>query len=373
MPWSAPRVIDLRTAFVHAVRTAKRPLAVACREFRISRKTGYKWLARFDAQQTLGDRSRKPMHSPRRSSEALENAVLAVREQFGWGPRKIVAHLRNQNLPHPPVRTAAAILRRHGRVAAPAPPEPDELQRFERPQPNQLWQIDFKGYVEVARRKVFPLTVLDDHSRFLLAIPCGHNVTMARAWDDLWNVFGEYGLPDAILCDNAFGTWGPGISWFEARMMRLGIRVAHGRPYHPQTQGKVERFHGTLEAEIFPRLPRDTLEGFQTGLDQWRRHVYNAIRPHEALGDVAPVTRWRPCERRRPLQLPAVEYSENAVLRRVGSVGDVRWRGAKLLAGNGLVGEFVRIEETDNLINLWYGSHCIRQIPRDQLRTSGIL
>ena len=137
MPWSAPSVIELRIAFVHAVRTAKRPLATACRDFRISRKTGYKWLARFDAQQPLGDQSRKPAHSPGRSSEALENAVLAIRDQFGWGPRKIVAHLRNTQKPAPPVRTAAAILRRHGRIAEPSAPKTD-LQRFERPQPNQL-------------------------------------------------------------------------------------------------------------------------------------------------------------------------------------------------------------------------------------------
>ena len=156
MPWSAPSVIELRIAFVHAVRTAKRPLAAACRDFRISRKTGYKWLARFDAQQPLGDRSRQPVHSPTRSSEALESAVLAVRDQFGWGPRKIVAHLRNQNQPTLPVRTAAAILQRHGRITEPPAPEAAEHQRFERPQPNQLWQIDFKGFVEVARQRVYP-------------------------------------------------------------------------------------------------------------------------------------------------------------------------------------------------------------------------
>ena len=195
----------------------------------------------------------------------------------------------------------------------------------------------------------------------------------ARAGDDLWNVFGEYGLPDAILCDNAFGSWGPGVRWFEARLMRLAIRVIHGRPYHPQTQGKVERLHGTLEAEIFPRLPRDNLERFQAGLELWRRDASNAIRPHEALGDLAPATRWRPCERRRPLHLPTVEYPEGTLLRKVSTVGDVRWRTAKILAGNGLVGEFVRIEEIDNVVNLWYGTHRIRQIPLDQLGTSGIL
>src|SRR5262249_48341902 len=148
--------------------------------------------------------------------------------------------------PAPPVRTAAAILSRHGRVTR-ARPEPPATQRFERPEPNQLWQLDFKGYLWVARRKVFPLTVLDDHSRYLLAArPCADQ-TMATAWEVLWGVFGEAGLPDALLCDNAFGTHNPGVptlSWFEARLLRCGVRPIHGRPYHPQTQGKVERFHG---------------------------------------------------------------------------------------------------------------------------------
>ena len=117
MPWSTNTVSELRTAFAHAVRTAGRPVVAAARDFGISRKTAYKWLALFDAQQPLGDRSRRPHHSPTRTSDELEAAVLAVRDQFGWGPRKIVAYLRNNDQPTPPVRTAAAVLRRHGRVA----------------------------------------------------------------------------------------------------------------------------------------------------------------------------------------------------------------------------------------------------------------
>jgi hypothetical protein len=295
-----------------------------------------------------------------------------VRDQFGWGPRKIVAYLRNQNRPTPPVRTAAAILRRHTRVTQrPATVAAD--QRFERAEPNQLWQVDFKGYVEVARAKVYPLTVLDDHSRFLLALGCGEDVTRARAWNVLWDVFGEYGLPEAILCDNAFGSSGLGVSWFEARLMRLGVRATHGRPYHPQTQGKVERLHGTLEAEVFPRLPRDDRAAFEAGLDRWRREVYNAARPHEALGDRPPACRWRPSPRVRPTALPVMEYPSGVVLRRVASVGEIRWRGAKVLAGNGLVGEWVRVEEAADSVVLWYGPHRIRQIPLDQFRNQGLL
>jgi transposase InsO family protein len=372
MPWGTNTVSEIRTAFVHAVRTAGRCVTQAAQDFHISRKTAYKWLARFDAQQPLGDRSRRPKRSPARTSDELEAAVLAVRDQFGWGPRKIAAYLTNQNQPTVPVRTAAAILRRHKRIAQ-GPVTDRADQRFERSEPNQLWQVDFKGYVEVARKKVYPLTVLDDHSRFLLALGCGEDVTMARAWKILWHVFGEYGLPEAILCDNAFGSSGPGVSWFEARLMRLGIAPIHGRPYHPQTQGKVERLHGTLEAEVVPRLDRSDRVAFEAGLEHWRCAVYNAVRPHESLGDVAPVCRWQKSTRVRPAQLPVVEYASGSVLRRVSSGGEIRWRCAKLLAGHGLIGEHVRVEETSASVLLWYGPHQIRQIPLDQLRNPGLL
>jgi len=372
MPWGTNTVSELRTAFVHAVRTAKRPVAQAARDFGISRKTAYKWLALFDARKPLTDRSRRPKHSPARTSDVLEAAVLAVRDQHGWGPRKIVAYLRNQNQPTVPTRTAAAILQRHKRIAIEPAPEVAD-QRFERSQPNELWQVDFKGYVEVARKKVYPLTVLDDHSRFLLALGCGENVTMAQAWKVLWNVFGEYGLPEAILCDNAFGSSGMGVSWFEGRLMRLGIRATHGRPYHPQTQGKVERLHGTLEREVFPRLDRGDRAAFESGLDRWRREVYNAVRPHESLGDVAPASRWRPSTRSRPKALPVVEYAAGAVLRRVSTVGDVKWCGCKVLAGNGLVGEWVRVEESADSVTLYYGPHRIREIPVANLQKGGLL
>lgn len=375
MPWSTPSVSELRTAFVHAVRTAKRPVAAACRDFRISRKTAYKWLARFDAQEPLGDRSRKPARSPTRSSEALENAVLAVREEYGWGPRKIVAYLRNHHRPTPPVRTAAAILHRHGRSTPTTITPPDDLQRFERPEPNQLWQLDFKGFVEINRRRVYPFTVLDDHSRFLLALACGTDQTHARAWDVLWSVFGDYGLPEQILCDNAFGHHGPapGISWFEARLIRLGIQPLHGRPYHPQTQGKIERLHRTLESEVFPRLPHDSLPPFQAGLDHWRTCVYNSRRPHEALGDVPPASRWKPSPRPRPAAIPEIQFPAGAVLRKVATTGDIRWRCARILAGQGLVGQYVRVEETEGVLRLWYGVKCIREVPLDRLHDRGLL
>ena len=376
MPWSTPNVTELRTAFAHTVRTAKRPISVAAREYGISRKTAYKWLARFDAQESLHNHSRKPHTSPAQTNSEVEHAVLGVRDQYGWGPRKIHAHLTRQGQNPPAIRTIADILRRHQRIAPPTPTAPAS-QRFERDQPNELWQLDFKGWIEIDRVRVSPLTILDDHSRFLLALrPCT-DLTMNTAWNVLWDTFGEYGLPETILCDNAFGTNGsphsPGLSWFEARLLRLGIRTAHGRPYHPQTQGKVERLHGTLVREVYPRLDTTRLAAFTAGLDHWRQAVYNSLRPHEALGDQPPAIRWRPSPRPRPAVLPTIEYPPGSILRRVGSNGLFEYRCARILAGQGLAGEPVCIEERDDCVVVFYTTKEIRRIPIAQLRRTGIM
>ena len=297
MPWKVAPMSDIRFAFVHHILTGHRPVAEACRQFGISRKTGYKWLARYRQQprQALVDRSRRPTRSPDRTPPRIEQAVLQVRDRYGWGAAKIHTVLADTVDELPSVRTVTRILRRHGRIRPPAEPRPAD-QRFQRSEPNQLWQIDFKGPLEVGRQRVIPLSLLDDHSRYLLALTPCHDVTTRTAWDVLWQVMGAVGMPEAVLADNAFGNNSKrrlGLSWFDARLVRCGIRPIHGRPYHPQTQGKVERFHGTLQRELWPRVRRDRLEHFAADLDAWRQSVYNTLRPHEALGQEPPILHWQ--------------------------------------------------------------------------------
>jgi transposase InsO family protein len=377
MPWKVSPVSQIRLAFVLQVRNLQAPVAVSAREFGISRKTAYKWLRRhdLDPQTPLADRSRKPHLSPARTDTSIEKRVLEVRAQFGWGPRKIRAFLaREEHLSMPSIRTVANILRRQGALAPTTSDTPD-LQRFQRDAPNQLWQCDHKGPLEIDRQKIYPFSVLDDHSRFLLALEPCLDLSMKTAFDVLWTTFGEFGLPDALLCDNAFSTTycvPKTLSWFEAQLIRLGVRTLHGRPYHPQTQGKAERFHGTLERELWPRARRDNLEHFRSDLDHWRLQVYNTLRPHEALADDPPLARFRPSNRPRPQTLPPVEYPPQALLRRVSKAGDVCWRGYRFLAGHALAGELVRIEETDQEICLFYSWKKIRSIPRSVLQRDKI-
>ena len=377
MPWETSPVPELRLALVHAVRSAGLPAAEAARRFGVSRKTAFKWLARHDADPAaaLADRPRRPKRSPRRTPAEAERLVLDARDRWGWGPRKLHALLRRQGHAPPPARTVAAILKRHGRVGPPPRPDDAPPQRFERAAPNELWQLDFKGPVEVARRKLTPLSALDDHSRYLLALrPCA-DMTFATVQGVLWEVFGDAGLPEALLCDNAFSTAKNsrvGLSGFDAWLIRLGVRPAHGRPYHPQTQGKVERLHGTLQRELWPRVRRDSPEHFAADLDAWRP-VYNCLRPHEALADEPPVCRWRPSERRRPDRVPEPCYEPGAVVRRVGQVGDVRYRGARVMVGRGLAGEHVRVEDQGGQVEVFYCDHRVRCLSAAQLTRDTML
>lgn len=377
MPWGVRPVSELRSALVHAVRSAGLPAAEAARRFGVSRKTAFKWLARHDADPAapLRDRPRRPARSPARTPDDVERLVLEARDRLGWGPRKLRAVLLREGAPAPPARTIAAILRRRGRTAAPPAATPGRPpQRFERATPNELWQLDFKGPLEVARRRVAPLVVLDDHSRYLLCLrPCP-DMTFATVQAALWDLFGEVGLPDQLLCDNAFAARnsGVGLSAFDAWLIRLGIRPAHGRPYHPQTQGKVERLNGTLERELWPTARRDTPEHFAADCEAFRP-VYNALRPHEALGDEPPVTRWRPSPRRRPTAVPEVEYPAGATVRTVGPTGTISYRRCRVMVGRGLAGERVRVTEHAGAVEVDYAGHRIRALSSAQLGSDKVL
>jgi len=377
LPWKVIEMSEQRWALCHAVRTLGRPVSAVARDFGVSRKTAYKWLGRAQGgAESMVDRSRRPRVSPRRSDPSLEQQMLAVRDAHGWGPRKIHAVLRRQGVqPLPCRRTVANVLKRHGRVTPPA--APPATQRFERPEPNDLWQVDHKGPVEVDRRKLLPLSVIDDHSRYALAFEPLVDRTMRRTWAVLWDVFGDAGLPRQILADNAFGTMGidkpVGLSWFDAQCIRLGIEPIHGRPYHPQTQGKVEAFHASAVRElIYRHARRDSEQHFRVDTHAWRT-VYNTQRPHEALGDQVPLSRWRPSVRKRPATMPTVQYEPGAWTRKVCQEGLLRWRGCRILLGRGIAGDWVRLEEDESELRVFYGWKQVRRLHPSQITRDRVL
>jgi transposase InsO family protein len=326
-----------------------------CRAHGISPKTGYKLLARFKEHgaEGLQDRSRRPHSSPRRSSAELEAQVVVLHDAYPcWGPWKLQALLPEAlEKPHP--NTIAAILRRHGRRIVPNADKTEPAKkRFEHEAPNLLWQMDFKGHIALTGQRAVrchPLTVLDDHSRFAICLSACSGETGDQVRAALTDAFRKYGLPERITCDNGppWGTSGHGtLSRLEVWLMRLGIKVSHSRPYHPQTQGKDERFHRTLKRELLERFGFNSISACQSAFDGWRDQ-YNLLRPHEALEQKPPISRYAPSVRPFPMLLPAVEYDEGDEVRKVQRHGQLRFKGCDVFVGEGLIGELVAIRPTD--------------------------
>ena len=251
MPWKEWSLMLLRREFVELAIQSEANVKQLCDRFGISRKTGYKWLKRYrEAKESgLRDRSRRPQHAPERSSVEVEAKVLAVRDANpAWGARKIQTRLEALSGSEVPAgSTIHAILRRHGRVNLSESSKHQPWQRFEREAPNQLWQMDFKGHFALGNgQRCHPLGMVDDHSRFALCLQACRNEQGETVQQQLTVTFRRYGLPEAMLMDNG-SPWGsdpdhpytPLTVW----LLRLGVGVGHGRPWHPQTQGKQERFH----------------------------------------------------------------------------------------------------------------------------------
>jgi transposase InsO family protein len=340
-----------------------------CRRLGIHPDTGYKWLGRWaSGDQELCDRSRRPHASPARSTAAMEARVLTVRDAHpAWGARKIARCLEREGVTPPALSTVHEILRRHGRVVPP-PGAPRATQRFEKPAPNLLWQMDFKGWVPLSNGvRCHPLTMVDDHSRYVPCLKACANEQSNTVQGHLATAFRRHGLPDAIFVDNG-PPWGDssGQRWTRlcVWLLKLGVEVLHSRPYHPQSRGKNERFHRTLKDEVFAlRRFRDLAE-VQRAFDHWRE-VYNFERPHEALGQEVPASRYRPSARSMPDRLPQVEYNEHEIVRTVGRTKDyVSFKGRLWKVPKAFHGERVAIRplNADGRYGIYFASHQIAAI-----------
>jgi len=331
-----------RIEFIQLAKQASLPFAELCRRFGISRKTGYKWLARARDGQTLADQSRRPLQSPAQTPADLEAKVVALRQRYPlWGGRKIAALLARageQDVPAP--STITHILRRHGLLHDRTSGEGGRYQRFEHEAPNHLWQMDFKGDFALARGRCYPLTVLDDHSRFNVVLQARSNMQADSVRTALIAAFERYGLPVRMNMDNG-SPWGspsaPGqsLSQLSIWLIRLGIAVSFSRPAHPQTNGKDERFHRTLKAELLQREVIRDLNHAQRLFDDWRS-CYNTVRPHDSLDLAVPASRYRPSERPYPAALPPIEYAAGDEVCYVGWNGEMKWRGRKFKVSNAL-------------------------------------
>jgi transposase InsO family protein len=370
MPWQEVSVMDQRREFVGLAMQEGVNRRELCRRFGISPATGYKWLSRWTAgEDHVADRSRRPHSSPLRSPMDIEVLVLAVRDEHpAWGARKIVRCLERDGHDTPAGSTVHAILRRHGRVEAPRGTPGKPWQRFEKPAANLLWQMDFKGHVALANGAAcHPLTIVDDHSRYAVCLRAYGNEQSETVRSGLEATFHRYGLPDALLVDNG-SPWGdgPGQSWTRLGvwLLKLGVDVLHSRPYHPQTRGKNERFHRTLKAEVFALRRFRDLGEVQRAFDHWRS-VYNLERPHQALDQEVPASRYVPSPRPMPSGLPQIEYDEHEIVRSVGTTKTyVSFKGHLWKVPQAFRGERVAIRPrgVDGQYGVFFGSREIAQI-----------
>lgn len=373
MPWRERSIMQQREEFVALVHAGAGSVSALCRRFGISRQTGHKWLGRHAREPgpgALRDRSRRPRSSPRRSTPAVEELVLTLRREHpAWGGRKLHARLvalGHEGVPAP--STITQILHRHGLITPEGSQAATAWRRFEHAAPNDLWQMDFKGPVRLRRGTCHPLTILDDHSRYAVGLWSCADQRLPTVKEHLTASFRRYGLPWRILADNG-PPWasdaGQGV-WtrLEIWLLKLGVMVSHGRPRHPQTQGKDERFHRTLGAELLRRAELRSHAHTQSEFDRWRG-VYNLQRPHEALGLLPPVSRYRPSERAFPERLPALEPCPADEAVRVNQGGRLARQGRRWYLGDAWDGETVGLRpdpDTPGLTEVRFGPYLIAVI-----------
>ena len=363
MPWKETTPMSQRSEWIERAKVEGANISALCREYGISRKTAYKWLKQERESGAAGllERSRRPKHSPGLTNPSMEALVLGVGEKHpDWGGRKIRRVLRDQKHPDVPMAsTVTAILRRNAKIDPQEAARHKPFQRFEREHPNELWQMDFKGYFALqAGGYCHPFTVIDDHSRFVVGLKACPNETFLTVQNHLTAIFEQFGLPERILMDNG-SPWGndqnhPYTS-LTTWLLRLGVAISHGRPYHPQTQGKDERFNRTLLQEVISRYAMSTLEDSQMRFDEWQ-YVYNYIRPHDSLQMDTPSTRYQPSPRPFPDILPPVTYAVGDILRKVDEAGKIYFRNRSFRVGKAFRHQPVALRptETDGLFHVFF-------------------
>jgi transposase InsO family protein len=368
MPWKEENLMSLKEDFIEQALSRKTTFAELCRCFKITRKTGYALLKRYSQEGLPGlePKSKKPLSSPTKTSSAIENAIIDLRfKQPTWGAKKILKILSLKNTENlPSISTVNEILKRNNLITIEDSLKRQKLIRFEREHPNDLWQMDFKGHFQLLTKETcYPLTILDDHSRYSLCIKACENEQHLTVKKRLIHIFKKYGLPKQINVDNG-NPWGNSkllpYTAFTVWLMRLGIRVSHSRPRHPQTNGKLERFHRTLKQDVILRQPLRSFYHAQKIFDKWR-HEYNNSRPHEAIEMDFPVNRYLSSARKMPETLPILEYYPGAILRKVRGNGFISYRSKEYLVGEAFENFHIEIkhDEINRCLDLYFGDYKI--------------
>jgi len=356
-------VQEQRVRFVVAAARREKAFSALCQEFEISRPTGYLWVRRYQKAGVGGiaEMSRRPHQSPRRTLAELEQQVVRLRQRYpDWGARKLQTMLAREKVELTHSTIHRILLRRD--LVREADRHPPAVQRFERGAPNQLWQMDFKSPIGW-NAAVGPLTVLDDHSRYVPVLQALKGARSEWVREQLETAFASCGVPEAMLMDHGVPWWSAGAptgaTGLTIWLMKQGIRLHWSGYRHPQTQGKVERFHGSLERAWQKRGGAG--EDPQAWLDAYRWE-HNHVRPHEALGMRTPASVWRRSERRYDPQPPPWDYPAGAKVLKLDGRGKMDAYGIRWAISRALRGERVQLERIGDRVLVYYCRTLIREL-----------
>ncbi len=367
MPWSETSTMDQKRLFIQDYMRGSFSMAELCRRYGISRPTGYKWVERFEAEGLPGleERSRRPQGCSRATALEATEAILELRRRHPyWGAKKLLAILgkRHPTVVWPAKSTVCDLLSRHGLVkkrrrqkypghAGKPAPSMDA--------PNDTWCVDYKGEFKTRDGKYcYPLTASDGCSRYLLGCQALRSTAHKGAQPVFQRLFREYGLPEGILSDNGvpFATLAIGrLSRLSVWWIRLGIHHKLIEPGHPEQNGRHERMHRTLKQHT-ALPPAATLRGQQQRFNRFRTE-FNEERPHEALNQETPASRYESSPRELPSKLPPIEYPDHFEKRAVGPNGGFKWFGTDVSLSHLLERQYIGLEEVGDGIWGVYYSH----------------
>ena len=348
MPWAERKVSQMREEFVKRVLAGEASKSALCREYGISRPTGDKWIKRYEGGEALEDRSRAPLKRPGETPEEMEREIVTYRQAHpAIGARKLRRILENKGWQDVPSHsTINRIFAKNGLITKEASLAATPHQRFEKSEPNEMWQADYKGHFAMKNgQRCHPLNIIDDHSRFNLCCQALLTETFEEAKPVMVRLFQEYGMPISLLCDNG-NPWGTaqsvGFSRFEVWLMELGVLTLHGRALHPQTQGKEESFNRSMTKELLKYATIADQPDAQRQFDAYR-DFYNNERPHHALDLDTPSQRYTPSLRAYPKRIRPWEYPPDHELRRVKKTSDFNHGGQGYFLSEAFAGKDIAV------------------------------
>ena len=353
MPWRYETVSQTRKEFVERVLRKEKSKSALCREYGISRPTGDKWINRYLNGESLDDRSRKPFKTANKISEDMECLIVSQRhKEPAIGAVKIHKMLTDEGVCDlPSVSTINNVLHRNGLITKAASLAATPYKRFEKENPNDMWQADFKGNYRMQNGlRCHSLSIIDDCTRYCLCADAKENERLDSTYASFEAVFREFGLPKVLLCDNG-NPWGASqstaITKFEVRLMELGILTIHIRAVHPQTQGKVERFNRSFKNERLRfHTPKDIFEAQEQRLEY--REFYNNKRPHFALNLDTPASHYKHSEIKYPEKIERWDYPYGTEVHKVKSSGYITFQGQGYFLSEGLTNKEIGILPSDD-------------------------